>query len=490
MNHNLFIDNKWSDDGGDLFESINPVNGERLWRGAAAGTRAVDSAVCAARRAQPEWSAKTVDERMAFIRSFHDLVKHDAEGFARTISDETGKPLWESRSEVSTVLAKVDISHKAYLDRTGEKESTTAGVRSRLRHKAQGVVALFGPYNFPAHLPNGHIMPALIAGNTIVFKPSELTPLVAERMTGYWQRANLPPGVFNLVQGAVETGKILATHQRIDGLFFTGSSYTGELLHQQFAVDTRRILALEMGGNNPLLVWDTDQLDAAAYYTVQSAYLSAGQRCSCARRLIIQAGEGGDRFLRRLQLLIGNITVGAPDDIPEPFMGPVISNSAADSLLRAQQHLLELGARPLIEMTRPDLEKPLLTPGLVDCTGVSDIPDEEYFGPLLQFYRANDLEQAIRIANNTRYGLSAGILSDSAEVYQQFYNQCRAGIINWNRPLTGASSKAPFGGTGASGNHNPGAYYAADYCAYPVASLECNQLTLPDAFSPGLTTWQ
>lgn len=486
MNPSLFIDHEWSQGSGDLFESINPINGQCLWRGAAAGTEAIDSAVRAARRAQLEWSAMTVDERMVYIRSFHDLVKADIEGFARTISNETGKPLWESKTEVSAVLGKIDISHKAYWERTGERESRATGVRSRLRHRAHGVVAILGPYNFPAHLPNGHIVPALIAGNTIVFKPSELTPLVAERMTEYWQQVNLPPGVFNLVQGAAQTGKALAEHAGIDGLFFTGSSRTGKMLQNQFAGDTGRILALEMGGNNPLLVWNTKQLDAAAYHTVQSTYLSAGQRCTCARRLILQTGEEGDHILRRLQRLISNIIVGAPDDLPEPFMGPVISNCAADRLMGAQQRLLELGAKPIIEMTRPDAERPMLTPGLLECTGVSGIPDEEYFGPLLQLYRANDLEEAIRIVNNTRYGLSAGVLSDSAEVYQQFYTQCRAGIVNWNRPLTGASSALPFGGTGASGNHNPGAYYAADYCAYPVASLESDQLTLPKTFSPGL----
>jgi succinylglutamic semialdehyde dehydrogenase len=355
-----------------------------------------------------------------------------------------------------------------------------------LRHKPHGVVAVFGPYNFPGHLPNGHIVPALLAGNSVLFKPSELTPKVAELTVKCWIEAGLPAGVLNLLQGARETGIALAANPGIDGLFFTGSSRTGNHLHQQFAGRPDKILALEMGGNNPLVVDQVADLDAAVYTIIQSAFISAGQRCTCARRLLVPQGAWGDTLLARLVAVSSTIEVGAFDQQPAPFMGSVISLGAAKALMDAQEHLLANGAVALLEMTQPQAQAALLTPGILDVTAVADRPDEELFGPLLQVIRYADFEAAIAEANDTDYGLAAGLLSDSEARYQQFWLESRAGIVNWNKQLTGAASSAPFGGVGASGNHRASAYYAADYCAYPVASLETPSLVLPATLTPGV----
>ncbi len=435
----------------------------------------------------PGWAQRSLEARLAVLEAFAEQLKTRADELARCIGQETGKPLWESATEVTSMINKVAISVQSYRERTGEKSGPLADATAVLRHKPHGVVAVFGPYNFPGHLPNGHIVPALLAGNCVVFKPSELTPKVAELTVHCWIAAGLPNGVLNLVQGARDTGVALAAHPGLDGLFFTGSSRTGTVLHQQFAGRPDKILALEMGGNNPLLVDEVKDLEAAVYTIIQSAFISAGQRCTCARRLLVPQGTWGDRLLARLVEVCGQLRVGAFDAQPAPFMGSVISLDAARALLAAQADLLAKGGTALLSMTQPQDGAALLTPGIVDVTAVAERPDEEFFGPLLQVIRYDDFESAIDEANNTQFGLAAGLLSDSHARYQHFWLRSRAGIVNWNKQLTGAASSAPFGGVGASGNHRASAYYAADYCAYPVASLETASLALPATLTPGVT---
>ncbi|WP_206072632.1 succinylglutamate-semialdehyde dehydrogenase [Pseudomonas viridiflava] len=486
MMSTLYIAGAWQAGQGETITSLNPVTQQVLWSGQGATAGQVDLAVQAARQAFPGWARRSLQERIDVLEAFAARLKHHADDLARCIGEETGKPLWESATEVTTMVNKVAISVQSYRERTGEKSGPLGDATAVLRHKPHGVVAVFGPYNFPGHLPNGHIVPALLAGNTVLFKPSELTPKVAELTVKCWIEAGLPAGVLNLLQGDRETGIALAANLGIDGLFFTGSSRTGNALHQQFAGRPDKILALEMGGNNPLVVDEVQDVDAAVYTVIQSAFISAGQRCTCARRLLVPQGEWGDAFLARLVAVSETIEVGSFDQQPAPFMGSVISLDAALGLLDAQRILLAKGAVSLLEMRQPLAQSALLTPGIIDVTAVSERSDEELFGPLLQVIRYADFDAAIAEANDTHYGLAAGLLSDSEARYQQFWLESRAGIVNWNKQLTGAASSAPFGGVGASGNHRASAYYAADYCAYPVASLETGSLTLPTTLTPGI----
>ncbi len=482
-----FIAGVWQAGQGEAFESLNPVSQAVIWQGQGATAGQVEAAVQAARQAFPAWGRRPLEERIAVLERFAACLKDKADLLARAIGEETGKPLWEATTEVTSMVNKVAISIQSYRERTGEKSGPLADATAVLRHKPHGVVAVFGPYNFPGHLPNGHIVPALLAGNCVLFKPSELTPLVAELTVKCWIEAGLPAGVLNLLQGARETGVALAGNPGIDGLFFTGSSRTGNLLHSQFAGRPDKILALEMGGNNPLLVDQVRDVEAAVYTIIQSAFISAGQRCTCARRLLVPTGSWGDALLARLVEVCRQIKVGRYDEQPAPFMGSVISLQAAQQLLAAQADLLARGATALLTMTQPQADAALLTPGIVDVTAVAARPDEEFFGPLLQVIRYSSFEAAITEANNTAFGLAAGLLSDDKARYEQFWLESRAGIVNWNKQLTGAASTAPFGGIGASGNHRPSAYYAADYCAYPVASLECESLSLPATLTPGVS---
>lgn len=482
-----YIAGAWQAGQGEAFDSLNPVTQASVWSGQGASAEQVEAAVAAARAAFPAWARLSLDARIAVLERFAATLKTRADELARCIGEETGKPLWESATEVTSMVNKVAISIQSYRERTGEKSGPLADATAVLRHKPHGVVAVFGPYNFPGHLPNGHIVPALLAGNAVVFKPSELTPKVAELTVQCWIEAGLPAGVLNLVQGGRETGVALAGNPGIDGLFFTGSSRTGNLLHQQFAGRPDKILALEMGGNNPLVVDEVADVDAAVYTIIQSAFISAGQRCTCARRLLVPVGAWGDALLARLVAVAASIQVGAFDAQPAPFMGSVISLDAARHLLKAQEHLIAQGATPLLAMSQPLETAALLTPGILDVTAVVERPDEEFFGPLLQVIRYDGFEAAMAEANATQYGLAAGLLSDSRELYQRFFIESRAGIVNWNKQLTGAASSAPFGGVGASGNHRASAYYAADYCAYPVASLESETLALPATLTPGVS---
>ena len=480
-----YINGEWSAGSGADLATIDPASGRQTWTSKESTPDDVARAVDAARGAFDAWAMASLDERIAVCTRFRDLLKENAEDLARTIAEEVGKPMWEARTEVTTMANKVDISVQAYGARTGEVAAKVADGNAVLRHRPHGVFGVFGPYNFPGHLPNGHIVPALIAGNTVVFKPSEYAPRTAVKTVQLWEQAGLPKGVINLVNGGRNTGVALGQAD-VDGVLFTGSCQTGVALHKQFGGQPGKMLALEMGGNNPLVVWDVKDVDAAVHHAVMSAFISAGQRCTCARRLVVQDSPAGEAFIKRLVEVAATLTVGAPDAEPQPFMGPVVSSAVAGRLVQAQADMAAKGGTVLLQMKQPDPNAGFVTAGIVDVTDAQGIPDEEWFGPLLQIVRVKDFDSAIKVANATEFGLAAALLSNDEALWKRFSVKARAGIVNWNRPTTGAASSAPFGGVGKSGNHRPSAYYAADYCAYPVASIETDELALPAKLSPGL----
>ena len=409
------------------------------------------------------------------LRRFANVVRKHADDFAELIARETGKPLWEAHTEVQAVVAKVDISVTAYAERTGQKKLDSALQGSAaLRHKPHGVMAVLGPYNFPAHLPNGHIVPALIAGNTVVFKPSEKTPVVGEFLVRCLHEAGIDDGVAQVLHGGPEEGKQLVAHKGVNGVLFTGSARAGIAINRALASDPSKIVALEMGGNNPIIAIPTPKIDDAAATIIQSAFTTAGQRCTAARRLIVTA-DFYDEIVPAVRALADRLILDEPFADPAPFMGPVIDNETADLLSESFLALMSRGGRPIKHLKRPDPDLPLLSPSIIDTTEIEERPDIELFGPLLQVIKVEDFDAAISEANNTRYGLSASLLGGQPKDFERFWTEIRAGIVNWNRPTNGASSAAPFGGIGLSGNHRPAAFYAADYCAYPVTSTEMVQ---------------
>lgn len=480
MRSELYIAGQWREGGGERFNSFDPATGDKVWEGHAANAEDVAEAMAAARLAFPDWMRSPVEERVAIVRAFGKAVEAKSAEIARTISREMGKTAWDAKGEVAAMIGKVEISIRAQAERAGSKEEKTAFGATALSHHAHGILAAFGPFNFPGHLPNGHIVPALLAGNCVLFKPSELTPGVGALMVAAWEEAGLPAGVLNLVQGGRETGAALLDAHGLAGVLFTGSAQTGALIHKKFAGRPDVLLALELGGNNPLIVWPPFDLAAAANLIAHSAFATSGQRCSCARRLIVPEGKEGDALIEALRDYAGKISVGPSTQTPEPFMGPVVNAHSAERAIGFEAGLVAAGGKPIVALKR---DGALVHPGIIDVTGVNT-PDEELFGPLLQVVRVKDFDHALDVANATRFGLAGGLISDDPKLWARVKTELRAGILNWNRPTTGASSALPFGGPGLSGSLRPSAYYAADYVAYPVAAQIAEKAT-PIA-APGL----
>jgi succinylglutamic semialdehyde dehydrogenase len=455
-----------------MMRSIDPATGQTIWEGEETALDAVPAIVARARAALPGWAGRRVEERVGILKHYAEILKQRTDDIARDLSRETGKPLWETRGELGSMVGKVAVSIAAQDERAGSRGADTAFGRAVLRHKPHGVMAVLGPYNFPGHLPNGHIVPALLAGNTAIFKPSEETPLTGQHMARALHDAGVPEHVFQLVQGGRDQGAALIGAD-IDGLLFTGSATTGAHFRRVMIDRPHVMLALELGGNNPLIAWGDGETSAAAI--VQSAFITTGQRCSCARRLIVPAGPEGDAIIEAVHTLATRLRIGAWDDEAEPYMGPLISPRAAQNAIDAVTGLKAIGAKCLMPFERLDRSDAFVTPGMYDVTGIA-APDAEIFAPVLQVIRVPDFDAAIAAANATSFGLSAGLLSNDAALWQRFLAESRAGVVNWNRPTTGAAANMPFGGLGQSGNHRPSAYYAADYCAYPVASFEADAI--------------
>jgi len=484
MSH--YIDGAWIAGEGSLFESINPATNEVVWQGSIATDSEIHIAFEAAKRAQYTWQLKSVTERATYLQNYANLVRARHTALAKLISMESGKPLWEAETEVHAVIQKVNLSLKAYATRCATERSTENSIIRQLSYKPIGISVVIGPFNFPAHLSNGHIVPALLAGNTILYKPSELTPAVANFIMQCWHDSGLPKGVLQCLQGNGKTAAACIAKD-IHGVFFTGSYSVGQAIHQQLALRPEVLVALEMGGNNALLLDETlKHSENALHHAITSTLITAGQRCSCARRLIIPNNAWGDNWLSQFVTLCGKVLIGPYTQKPEPFMGPLIRNAHAEKQLAQQQLLIQAGGQPLLLMQRLLPDRPFLSPGIIDMTTVSNPPDEEIFAPFIQIYRYHHFDEALMIANQTHYGLAAALFSDSHAQYVRFHQTVRAGLLNWNRPTTGASSLLPFGGVGRSGNYRPSGYFAADYSAYPVASLEQETLTSPDHHLPGI----
>ncbi len=479
-----YVDGKWNVASGEIMCSVSPVTEESIWQGNASNAQEIQSAVIAAKKAFGYWSKKNVDERIEFVYKYREILKDNTDYLARYISYEVGKPLWEAKTEVNSMIGKVDSSIDAYFQRNKEVINNQGKTKSITKFRPHGVAAIIGPYNFPGHMPNGHILPALIAGNTIVLKPSEKVPCVSEIIMELWEKTGIPNGVINMVQGMGNIGDMLVNHDDINAVFFTGSRYVGRKIAE--ACLNKKICALEMGGNSPLIVWDAVDIDAAVLMTIQSAFITSGQRCSSARRLIVKEGDFGDAFLKRLQQVCEKLVIGKVEDMPEPFMGPMKNCELVNELLDFQNKLIAFGAKIIVKSKRiSDLGSAYVTPGIIDVTGL-DIEDVEVIGPFLRVARMSSLDEAINEANNTKYGLAAGIITEDKCLYNEFAEKIEAGIVNWNQQLTGASGRAPFGGIKESGNYRPSGYLATDYCVYTVASMENDSVCLPETLPKGV----
>jgi len=453
--------------------SYEPATGALLWEGQVSDI--ADEIACV-ERAAPAWAKLPLINRIETVRRFAHHVRDNEEKFADLISRETGRPLWDTRAEIHALTTSVDQAVMAVSERAGSRRLEGAmGARQTLRHLPLGIMAVIGPACMPARIPTDQIVAALIAGNGMLFKPSEKTPVVGQCLVDLMHGAGIPEDLVRCVIGGPEAGAALAADDRIDGVLFTGSTITGIAISRALAGHPEKLLSLNMGGNNAIVVWDVADIASAAVLIVQSAFASSGQNCLAARRLIVRDAIA-DTLIGEVVRLTDQLLIDHPHAEDAPYMGPLIDMDAADCLTDGFLYLMSNGGRPIRHMKRPIEDLPFVTPGIIDLTDMKDRPpDVEYFGPLLQIIRVADFETAIGIANDTRYGLCTALIGGGPEHFDYFLAMSKSGIVNWNRPTTATPVSAPMGGTGYSGNHRPGGSYTADACAYPVVSAAFDQ---------------
>lgn len=445
----------------------------------------VDDAVAAAVAAFPAWSALPLGRRARILRRFAHLVSAEKESLARLVTREMGKPLWEARQEIDLVVGKVAITLGPGLERVQPIEAA-AGVTCQFRPK--GVLAVIGPFNFPLHLPNGHIVPALATGNTVVFKPSESTPAVALRYARLLQRAGCPPGVFNVVVGDGEIGARLAAHGDVDGVLFTGSAAVGRALLALGARAPGKLLALEMGGKNAAVVLADAPLGTAVRECLLGAFLTTGQRCTSTSRVLV-ARSVADAFIEALLAGARRLRVGYGLD-RETFMGPLATAAGVSRFERAQRDAARDGAAVLLAGERLEVRRPghYVSPSVHLVRRPrpgSAYQDDEIFAPDIALYVVDDIDEAAALADATPYGLALAVFTRRRRNLGPFIRRCRVGVLNWNRATVGASSRLPFGGQKCSGNDRPTALFAAEYCTYPLAMLEAPGKGAAEALPPG-----
>jgi succinylglutamic semialdehyde dehydrogenase len=442
---------------------------------------AVEKAVAAARAAFAAWREKSLSERVVLVRRYRDELLKRKDELADVISRETGKPLAESAAEVKAMAEKVDVTENEALPLVAERAFAMDGAsRGVVRRRPRGVTAVIGPFNVPGHLPNGQAVPALLTGNTVVFKPSELTPFTGQLMAECFRAAGLPDGVFNLVQGDGAAGGRLAAHPGVDTVFFTGSVATGERVRSACAAQPGKLVALELGGKNAALVLDDAPLEQAVKETLHGAFSTSGQRCSSTSRILVHrsvAKDFVDAFLARVDALkVGYYT-------EEPFLGPLISEASAERFLAAQKTARKLGFKALREGRRlPASRRGHYVGPSVHVWEKRTFPwegktargywDEELFAPDVAVY-ALDSDEAMAAANNaSRYGLVAGVFTRSQERFARLAARLENGVVHWNRTTAMTPGRLPFGGVKASGNHWPAGLHVVYACTTPVGSVE------------------
>lgn len=498
------IGGEWTPIPGTTLTSVSPAAPAEVVFACAPQRTHVDAAVAAARAALPRWSRVPFDTRAAVLRRFADLAKQHAGKMTELLIDEIGKVAWEAKGEAGILAGKVDITLEAPdkpesgLRRvTGFELPLSATRAGRCMFRPHGVMAVLGPFNFPAHLPNGHIVPALLTGNTVVLKPSDKAPAVGQLLAELYDQAlrdvlggGYIPGVVNLVQGDAPIAAALAGHADLDAIAFTGSWPVGRRILEANLDRPARLVALEMGGSNPAVVLEDADLKQAAIEIVRCAFNTTGQRCTCTRRVVAHKTIA-DRLVKAIAKAASNLIIGEPRAKHPVFTGPIISEAGRRAVLRCQAACARAGAEvvvPAVAMEEPNLRGGFyLTPSVVRVgtfsaqgpAGGSFVEgpdfdpggDFEVFGPLLRVCEVGSVDEAIQQANATRFGLAASIFTRDGSAAERFLHEARAGCVNWNTGTAGASSKLPFGGLGLSGNHRPAGSFALDYTAVPVAAM-------------------
>ena len=467
-----------------VLESRSPADASDLvGRFAMVTPEEIDATVARARRGFERWRDASTETRLQTLERFATLAADAEDELSRLIAREVGKALWDARGEAKLLPAKVAVTLD---DGLALVSAVQPAPGARATHHPRGVLAVLAPWNFPMHLANGHIVPALATGNAVILKPSELAPACGARMVSLFHEAGVPDDVLQIVQGDGNAGAALAEHPDVDGVLFTGSSATGRALQRATLHQPDKLLALEMGGHNAVLVCADAALDGAVAETALSIAASTGQRCTSARRLFL-AQELADAFLEKLVRVLSGLRIGSPLET-DTFMGPLIHAGAAEALARARADARALGAETLLAV-EPDLPPPYVGAGLVRWPSLAQrhpVQRDEVFAPWAQVYTVDDLDAAIAAMNDSDYGLAASVFSSSRETFEHCVGRIRVGCLNWNRATVGASGRLPFGGLGKSGNDRPAGVWSTLYCTTPQAHLEAEAPPDATALPPGM----
>ncbi len=461
---------------GGAFEKRNPANTDDLIGAFPRSTaKEVQAAVEAAREAFPAWRRLSRIRRGEYFDAFVQLVKRDHEAISRLVSRECGKAINEARADVTEGIHMAQYVFGAARMPFGDVVASEIPEKdSFMRRRPKGVVAVITPWNFPFAIPLWLLGPALVEGNTAVFKPSRETPLTGQRIVDLLAEAGLPSGVLNLVHGTgEEAGNPLIRHPEVDVVLFTGSYDVGSQIKAVCATDYRKMAACEMGGKNPLIVCEDANLDLAVNAAILSAFKTTGQRCTSASRLIVHE-RVLDEFERRFVETARRITVGDPLD-EKIFMGPLISASAREKVERYNALSREEGAAILLEGKRP--EGPAYAKGHFLAPHIyrmahnpkSRVLREEVFGPHVALLPFRELEEAVAIANATEYGLAVSVMTEDYRKARYVREECDYGLGYVNLPTIGAEVHLPFGGVKRSGTGMPSASTLIDVVTHRTA---------------------
>jgi succinylglutamic semialdehyde dehydrogenase len=474
------------------FSSLSPIDEKAVWEGGESLQVEIDEAMIRASQAAENWRKVPLQHRIEIARHYQSRLENDRSEIEDLIVREVGKLPWEAAAEVSASIAKIDLSIEAQQRRRRDDGDSPAAsdspVDRKIQYRSLGVALVLGPFNFPLHLPGGQIIPALLAGNAVVFKPSEQATAIGEWMVDAWRAAGLADDVLQPIFGGPSVAARAIDSVHTSAVFLTGSRAAGRAIHRQLAGRPEVLLALELGGNNPIVIAEDVDDETAASIVSASAFVTAGQRCTCARRAIFVESNSAASQIQRLVERTQNLSVGMPHDAPPSHVGPMISKSAANGLRTTYEKLLKLGCQSVIPMESDSRAANLVRPTIVDgselsADALSELGQMEWFGPLLVIQSVVDFDAALTSAANTPYGLSAALLGGNQQMFDRFVAEVGAGVVNWNGTTTGAAGTLPFGGLGDSGNHRPSGFFAIDFCNDPIAVLERSSPPTDDPWS-------
>lgn len=438
------------------------------------GEEDVDEAVTAAVRAARSWGARPLVQRSAALHRLRDALASRLGVIQDMLSLETGRPAWECQREAQGLLMRLDQTLRDAPEML--RDRSYQNLCGQVRLLPLGVVAITGPAMLPIGTSHTHVLAAVIAGNSVVWKPSPLCPASAQVYAEAWAAAELPPGVFNFVQGDDEVGRALALHAQVDAVVFIGTTAQGRALRRRVAEVFDRRLVLHLSAKNAAVVLEDADVDLAVYEIATGAFLSAGQRCTALSRALVHH-EVLDEFMAKLLSLCASLRVGPPRSMP--FMGPLLSEERCARFLRARAQAAEAQAEVILEGAPLDA-----TPGCFVTPSVhlvhQRLPNapyqrDELFGPDLAIYPVRDIDDALPLCDSTPYGLCAALFTRTAPRWQRFQEEVRAGALFWNRSCNAPSGRMPFGGLGSSGDGGVGGAEAMRALCRQVSALGRSQ---------------